>query len=367
MKIKVNNKKLKNISGQLNAILPNVEILPVYSNVKLKTENNKLSIFAGNGEVFLKKEIEVEEIKGGTVIVNGKKFIDIIKNLPDENIDMYIEEENLNKLKILSKNVIYELIYSSDEDYVSEIEIPDKDFIKIDVKKLKNVFYPVIFAVAKNTSSVSTALRGTLFEIKNKNLSGVATDGHKLALCRTDIDVDGDYIGIIPPLFFKILELTNDDIIEILVDETKIYCKDNTTFITTRLMEGNYPEYRKVIPNNYPFKVFFNKEELIAGIKKVGIFSDRNTNGITMNLSSNKMQLYAVSPEMGDAQIDFEVDYTGNDFSISFNKNYLFDILRNVYDDKVKLEFVDNESALILSPAKEGDFKQLFLLMPIVF
>ena len=70
---------------------------------------------------------------------------------------------------------------------------------------------------------------------------------------------------------------------------------------------------------------------------------------------------------MGDAQIDFEVDYTGNDFSISFNKNYLFDILRNIYDDKVKLEFVDNESALILSPAKEGDFKQLFLLMPIVF
>ncbi len=364
MRAKISNVELKKTVGYINSILPSVEILPVYSNIKIEVKNNKLYINGGNGEIFAQKVLNVEEGEDGTVIVNGKKFIEVIRNLPGEYV--YIIKEN-EKLRITSERVKYELIYASDEDYIADFTPPELNSIKIETKKIKNIFSPLIFAAAKSTSSVSAALRGILFEIENNNITGVATDGHKLALCKSNFESSFNYQGIVPSLFFKAFDFIEDEEVEIKMDESKLFLKDSHSMIITRLIEGNYPDYRNVIPQDYPFKLTFDKSEMLSGIKIVGVFSDKITNGITMNLKKDRVELLASSPESGEARYDFFVDYKGDDFNVSFNKNYMQDILRNTYGNKVVIEFIDGESALLIRPEEESDFKQLFLLMPIVY
>lgn len=338
------------------------QTMPILSNVLLAVDGGRLRVTATDLEVEMVAEAEVEVEGGGEVTVPGRKLHEIFRALPEgSTVDVALAGERLTVKAGRSRFTLSTLRAA---DFPTVEEIAAKQTLKVAQKELRGLIEKTHFSMAQQ--DVRYYLNGLLLETEGKKLRAVATDGHRLALSEIELDAPAarDEQVIVPRK--GILELNRlldgESDVSISLGTNHVRVQIDGVRLTSKLIDGRFPEYARVIPNQPRNVITANQRLLREALQRTAILSNEKYRGVRLELSGNTVVLQANNPEQEEAMETLEVEYTGEAMEIGFNVNYLLDALAAVESEQVELGVTDaNSSCLIREP---GVDRTKFVVMP---
>jgi DNA polymerase-3 subunit beta len=292
---------------------------------------------------------------------------EMIRTLP--NIPIFFEMDENNRVKIKTDHGLYQIAGIKKENFPELPKFSDEQSIEIENTLLHRMFSKTIFAVS--SEELRPALMGVFMQIMSDEFRMVATDGHRLSkIVNKSFQFDGPPIRmIIPPKAIQIAlkNLGNEGKTKIIMKDNGICFVFNDTTLSTRLVDGEYPDYERVIPRDNEKKMIVNKDLLISSVKRVSLFSSALTHQIRFSLSSGKMVVYSEDADVGgEAREELAVEYSDEQMEIGYNAQYVLDILKHIDTDDVSFLIKSPVHAAILTPMNQKEEESfLMLIMPI--
>jgi DNA polymerase-3 subunit beta len=339
------------------------QTLPILSNVLLVLEGTTLSLTATDLEVELIAKVELAEAhEDGEITVPARKFLDICKSLPSQNIEFVL---NNQKVSIKCGANKFTLVTLPASEFPAVDETVGTHELNLQQSMLKGMMDQTAFAMAQQ--DVRYYLNGMLFEITDKKLKAVATDGHRLALCdlETDFSPTTKTEAIIPRKGIQELMrlLGNDENnVKVTLGTNHLRVVTNVFTFTSKLIDGKFPEYDRVLPKNGDRVLIIDREALKDSFSRASILCNEKYRGVKMNLSENLLSIHANNPEQEEAEIDLGVDFEGEELEIGFNVTYLLDVLNTMKCEKVKWTLGDSNSSALIEDAADGN--SVYVVMP---
>jgi DNA polymerase-3 subunit beta len=338
------------------------QTMPILSNVLMSVRGDKLSITATDLEVEMVAEGEVDGQTDGEITVSGRKLHEICRALPDAaKVEIALTGERLTVKAGRSRFTLSTLRAT---DFPTVEQIAAKQSLRVSKKDLRKLIDKTHFSMAQQ--DVRYYLNGLLLETERKKLRAVATDGHRLALSEIDLEaaVNRDEQLIVPRK--GVLELNRlldgEGTVELSLGANHIRVQLDGIRLTSKLIDGRFPEYARVIPQDPRNIIKADRTLLRQALQRTAILSNEKYRGVRLELSPNSVVLQANNPEQEEAMETLEVDYTGDSMEIGFNVNYLLDALAAVDSDQVEIGVTDaNSSCLIREPGGDGT---KFVVMP---
>ena len=341
------------------------QTLPVLANLLLKVANGTLSITATDLEIEMSVNIPLEgEYLEGDITVPARKFVDICKSLSGEHaINIQLEE---NRLKVSSGRSRFSLSTISAQEFPNIEEALFNLKLDIDSLELKSLFDKTQFAMAHQ--DVRYYLNGMLLELIENKLLSVATDGHRLALASLVLNesVTSDLVQAIVPRkgvleASKLLSSSQEScVLELSNNHIRITL--GQYIFTSKLIDGRFPDYDKVLPKNSQRLLVAEKDRLKDAFSRASILCNEKFRGVRLNICANKLAIHANNPEQEEAEIELDVDYTEEDLEIGFNVGYLLDALNVIRSDNVRFNLGDANSSVLIENADSDDC--LYVVMP---
>lgn len=363
MKFNINRDALLPILQSVSGVVDRRQTLPILSNLLLNLEPGSLSITATDMEVELIIGLDLQMDQTGELTLPARKLLDICRALPQES-QLQFEVKN-DRVLIKSEKSRFTLASLPAQEY-PVIDIPENMIgFTLKQKELEKLLENTQFAMAQQ--DVRYYLNGLLIEISENKLRAVATDGHRLALDEININLSIDEpIQIIVPRK-GITELTrllqdDDSEIEIQISTNHIRVKNENTCFTSKLIDGRFPDYQRVIPELSETPVFADREELRNSLTRASILSNEKYRGVRVIFDSNSLRALAHNPEQEEAEEELEVEYKGEEIEIGFNVSYLLDTLSIIKSEKVKLSVLDPNSSCLILPEDESNCQ--YVVMP---
>jgi len=349
----------------LQAVIGVVErrqTMPILSNVLLVAREGELLVTATDLEVELVASAKVTVESGGEITVSGRKLLDICKALPEgSDIDISVSGE---KLVVRSGRSKFSLVTLPAAEFPSVEDIKAGQTIEVSQELLGRLIEKTHFSMAQQ--DVRYYLNGMLLETGGKHLRAVATDGHRLALYEVEIEGAAlDEQQVIVPRkgvleLQRLLDGEGNLNIELGANHVRIQLKGIR--FTSKLIDGRFPEYERVIPKESSNELTADKALLRSALQRTAILSNEKYRGIRLIIRDSGIVIQAHNPEQEEAEEELEVNYNGEDIEIGFNVNYLLDALGAVDGDEVTLSVLDsNSSCLIRQP---GSDEGKFVVMP---
>ncbi len=339
------------------------QTLPVLSNVLLDLQGQQLSLTGTDLEVELVGRVTLDEIgNDGQVTVPGKKLMDICRSLPDgATIEVEQDDQRLNVRSGRSRFTLSTLPAS---------EFPNVDNISGDThfaivqSKLRRVIERTSFAMAQQ--DVRYYLNGMLFEVTATQLRTVATDGHRLATAVADIAGPDTAQQIILPRkgVLELAKLLTDAEAHISLSLSSNHLRattDEFTF-TSKLVDGKFPDYGRVIPKNGSNIMLADRQELRQVFNRIAILSNEKYRGVRLNYNEDQLRVLANNPEQEEAEETVAVDYRGDVLEMGFNVSYLLDVMSVLDTQQVKMTLSDANSSALLEEPENGD--AMYVVMP---
>ena len=361
MKITINQKNLLKALVTTERIVSRNPSLPILNNILLKTENGRLKVAATNLEIGINYYIGAKIDETGEIAVPARIFSDFIGNLGDEKITLVTK----NNILSLSTNKYKTQILGLDpKDFPIIPKIKGDNFSVISAKVLKNSLNAVFDSVA--VSETRPELSGVYMNFALNYLTFTATDSFRLTEKVSEIKHKEKNSLIIPrSTVIELIKLASDiqeDIAVKLGDNQVAFLTDNIEMVS-RVIDGNYPDYRKVIPDKFISKVLIKKNELEKNVRLAGLFSS-STADIRLSCDEKKVSLTAKNSDKGDIQVSIDAVLKNEPFDISINHHYLLDGLKIMPTENIVIEYTGQGSPLVLRP--EQDSKDLvYLIMPL--
>jgi DNA polymerase-3 subunit beta len=349
----------------LQAVIGVVErrqTMPILSNILLVARDGELSVTATDLEVELVARAEVDVGAGGEITVSGRKLLDICKALPGSaKVELSVSGE---KMHVRSGRSKFSLATLPAAEFPTVDDIRAGATIRISQGVLGQLIEKTAFSMAQQ--DVRYYLNGMLLETGEQALRAVATDGHRLALAEASLDGEKRETQqvIIPRKGVLELQrlLADDEDVDIELGENHIRMQIGGIRFTSKLIDGRFPEYERVIPRESSNELRADKELIRAALQRTAILSNEKYRGIRLVIRKDSVVLQAHNPEQEEAEEEFEVEYAGEDIEIGFNVNYLLDAIGAIDGDSVTLSVVDsNSSCLIREP---GNDERKFVVMP---
>lgn len=333
---------LKGIQATQNAISTKTS-LPILSNILMEAQNNEVVFIATDLDMGIISTIPVKPQITGSVTVPAKKFLDIVKELPDSEITVSVKKNNL--VHIECQNCSFKIMGLPKDEFPQLPEFKDKDSIAIQQSKLKTLLSRTNFAMSRDETRY--VLNGVLVIIKQSYIRLVATDGRRLAIAEYKIQLPKtqERKVIIPAKTVNELNkvLQEDGDVKIFFGDNQISFDVGQTKVISRLIEGEFPNYEQVIPKEAKDKLKITKGSLISALKRVALFTNQESMAVKMDIGRDKMVLSKSTPYIGEVREELPVDYKGKDISIGFNPDYLIDGLKVIDQETVALELADAE------------------------
>jgi DNA polymerase-3 subunit beta len=364
MWFKVIRKALEELINKVVAVIPSRTPYPIIQNILCFTEKNQLNLMATDLDIYVKTWKEIESGQDLKVLLPGRKLASIIKESTAEEIE-FIKEET--KIIVKAGKSVFKIPIIDPEEFPRMFEQPQNIRFNLQADKMKSLYESVEFAVSRGEDR--PAMTGILWEIKSGINRMVATDGHRMALGEDKDDVPdvSEQSHILPTKIFGFIPKEFDGSIDVLFDETKVGINFDSTEVVSRLIEGPYPDYEKVIPKEIDNVLTVNRDELMAALRRMMIFTNQVTRQIKFGLGKKDLKLFATSPEGEEAQEELTCSYKGESFEVAYNGAYLLEILRHLTDDQVVFEITGALSAALLRGAGSRDEStKLYLVMPII-
>jgi DNA polymerase-3 subunit beta len=336
--------------------------MPVLANVLLSVRDGRLSITATDLEVELVAATEVTVQVAGDITVPGRKFLDILRALPERAaVALTVEGE---KVVLKAGRSRFSLASLPAGEFPVIDDINAQQSVQIPRKELLRLLEKTHFSMAQQ--DVRYYLNGMLLEIDGVSLRAVATDGHRLALCETVLSVRANAAQQVIVPRKGVLELqrvlTEDGTAEVAIGTNHVRAQIGDVRFTSKLIDGRFPEYSRVIPAAANHAIRADRDTLRLALQRTAILSNEKYRGIRMTVKANALTVQAHNPEQEEAEEEIEVSYQGGDLEVGFNVNYLLDALAAIDGQEVEIGLTDsNSSCLIRSP---GNSTARYVVMP---
>ncbi len=360
MKFRISKETFLDGLQKVQHVVSSRTTLPILSNVLLVAKDGRLQLTTTDLDVGITGSVEADVEKEGATTLPAKRLVSIVRELPSSEIEVSVDAKN--HASIRSGPSFFKIIGLGEGEFPP---LPDfsgaKDF-KIPQGVLRDGLKKTSYAIS--TDETRYVLNGIFTSFKDGKMTLVATDGRRLAMVDADLEFPASHETdvIIPSKAVQELQRLLGDSGDVLVklSDSQISFEIGDSLLCSKLIEGNYPNYRQVIPGDSNERVVIGRDALLETVRRVSLLSSDKSNSVKLIFTENKIEVTANSPDVGESKESMDVSYSGPDMQIAFNPEFLQAPLRALDADEVYLDLIDEMSPGVLRI--EGTF--LYVLMP---
>ncbi len=365
MKFSVQRDDLLSALQKIQSVVEKKNTVQILSNIYCSVKGDELSLSATDLEVGMKITIPILESDEGKLTLSAKHFLDIVKELPSSQIQ--VRSKSNDWIELLCGKSRFNIVSLSADEYPALPEFEEKTYFDANVASLSDMIHKTSFAVS--TDATRYHLNGVFFEAMENNLMRMtATDGHRLSFVDQEVFLKMPEFkrGIIIPKkglseLKKLLE-EGAETVGLAFDRGYFFAKINETFLFVRLIEGEYPDYKQVIPKNANKIAKINRGNVQSALRRVSLLAHEKSKGIKLQFEPNLLVISSSNPDMGDATEEIEIDYSGENVDIGFNAKYLLDCLSVIESESLDFHFNDRLSPGILQGSDQKNHH--YVIMP---
>ncbi len=343
MKFKTKKQNLINGIQVVQNIVTTKAALPILSNILLEVKEGKLRLIATDLDIGISCVIPVDIQEAGAITLPAKRFSDIIKELSGEDVTISSKKNNL--VVIETGSCQFKIMGLPAEEFPKLPEFKDKEVVQLEQENLKRMLTLTAFAVSIDETRY--ILNGILFKISKNTMELVATDGKRLALIEKKLKqgVEKDIQIIVPLKTIHELNrnLQDEGELSVIVGTNQAMFELGGVIIISRLIEGEFPDYRQVIPASSDNKIKIDREEFLLAVKRAALLSTPDYQAVKLEVFKNKLVLSKSTPDIGESHEEVAMEYAGKELVIGFNPTYLIDALKNMSEAAIEFEITDTE------------------------
>jgi len=341
--------------------------LPILQNFLIEASGTKLKLSKTDMEMAAVHYTNAEILEEGSITIPLKEFSEILKTLPaDKEINITTDEDN--KVHIKCGKAKFWVIGAPKSDYPVIPEMEKSKSIKLSAKIINGMIHKTIFSCSSQETRY--VLNGLLWNKEKDLLEIVATDGRRLAMANIkNIEKEPDFKIIVPSKilgeisrFLSIQKPSDEDVLEISVSSNQISFKSKDTMYMSRLIEGNFPNYKQVIPAKGKIQFKANRNELLTTTRRAALCSGDLGGTVKYTLENNILKISSSSQKM-EFNDEVKIEYEGEEFNSSFNPQYVIDVLKNIECDTVDFSFISEEQPVLIECADDDKYK--YVIMPV--
>lgn len=368
MRFETTKAKLQDGLGTISGAVSSSSSLEVLEHVLLQAEEDKLKLKATDLELSLETSIDVNISQTGSCSVPAQKFQNLIQALPSSKTSVEFEVSNEQMdITVSETNANFQLP-ALPEDEFPDLPEPEEEELKfsIEAEELADRLRDTQFATS--TDSTRGYLGGVLFELDREDLTLVATDSHRMALQEVNLEAEGAPDSstsiLIPVKGIRELVKTmpEDARVRVTSDGNLVEFNFGSTRLISRLIDEEFPDYQRVIPEEYEQRIELSTARLLDAVKRVTLLADEKTKRLMLEFGTDELTLKAEDTEEGAGEEKISIDYGGEKISIAFNGEYLADVLKHVPDDEIYLDLISSDSPGTFRPMERNDY--LYIVMP---
>jgi DNA polymerase-3 subunit beta len=370
MEFQTSADELRKALSRAQGVVERKASMPILSHVLLQAKPQQLSVTAFDLDVGLRSDLPAQVSTAGAVTLSAKHLLDIVQNLPEAQVS-FAKQAN-NHVEISSGSANYRLVGLSDAEFP---KLPAKEsarWVSIPAAGLLEMIRRTSFAIS--TDETRYNLSGVFFEPKDGNkVRMVATDGHRLALIQRELGAEmasasgAIASGAILPRkglleLRKLLDEAPEAEVQLAFVDNLFFFKRADLSMLMRLVDGQFPDYQRVIPKQHERKLSLPRMRLAEGLKRIALLSTEKSNAVRLAFSQNLLRISTQNPDLGEARDDIAIAYEGEELSIGFNARYLLDVLGALCADEVLLSLGDEHSPAVIQTPEDESY--LAVVMP---
>ena len=346
-----------------NEIIASKNAISILSNIYLEAKDGALSIKATDMKVNFETRVPVEVLETGCVTVYGDKFYGILNSLPDGEIEFDQKDTRIN-IKTSAKKARFQLKFIASEKF-PEFSVAGKECFDMPIRDLKNMIQETIFAISDDETRYF--MNGIFFEKVENKFVMVATDGHRLAyISKEAAENIPDFPGVIVPS--KILSIVvkragDEGMAGISITDKTIFIQFGSYKLSSVLIEGQFPNYRKVIPETQTNKFTFKRQDILDALRRVSLLMEQKSHRVSLGLSPGTVSVFCEENEIGNAQEEIPCQYEGEELSIALNYRYLEEPFKVMPEDEIRVLFTEANKTITIMPVPEKDFFHIVMPM----
>ncbi|MGM0479016.1 MAG: DNA polymerase III subunit beta [Bacteroidota bacterium] len=358
-------KHLQTISG----VLTTSNTLPILDNFLFEIADGSLTVSASDLETTMRTTFDVEAQDAGKICIPAKLLLDVLKNLPDQPLTFTIDADNYG-IEIGYTNGKSKMVGYDGADFPKSPDLNETENTTIAGEILAEAINKTLFATG--TDDLRPVMSGVFCEFSPESMTFVATDAHKLVrYTRTDSKASGSSSFILPKKALNMLKtnLKGAEDVKIEYNESNAVFTFNETTLTCRLIDGKYPNYEAVIPQENPNVLTVDRESLLSSIKRVSIFANKTTHQVQLKITGSELSISAEDLDFSnEANERLTCSYEGEDMEIGFNSRFILEMLNNISTEEIKIMMSQpNRAGLILPAVNENEDEDiLMLVMPVM-
>lgn len=345
-----------------NEIISSKNAISILSNINFDARDGSLTIKATDLKVNFETKVPVDVITPGSINVLGDKFLGILNSIPDGEIEFEQLDNRIN-IKTSVKKARFQL--KSIAEKFPEFTASARDFFEIPIRDLKEMIQETIFAISDDETRYF--MNGVFFEKAEEKYIMVATDGRRLAFINKPASADvADFPGvIIPPKILNIVvkRAGDEGMASLSVTDKNIFIQFGSYKLSSVLIEGQFPNYRRVIPDNQNNSFIVNRLEVLDALKRVSLLVEQKSHRVYFGLSSGAASIYCEENEIGNAKEEIPCKYDGEELSIALNYRYIEEPFKVMGGEEIKILFNDPNKTITIMPVPESDFFHIVMPM----
>ncbi len=335
--------------------------LPILANLLLETHgNNELQVVATDLEVGISTKVPAEVIKDGSITVPSKKLQDIVRELAEGEVEISVAKNNTVGIK--SGKAYFKIMGLPKEDFPKLPEFKEENSIQLEQAMLKDGLSLTLFA--SSSDETRYVLNGVLFYVKGNKVRLVATDGRRLAYIEKEFENKNKQSCemIIPAkaLYEISKNLAWEGTVNVIPAKNQVVFQIGDTYVVSRLIEGNFPNYEQVIPKEEKLKSNLNREEFLQSVRRASLLTSPEAPAIKLDFLKNKVLISSRSPNMGESKEEINATVDGKEMAIGFNPHYMADVLKNMDVESFDFCLTDPDKPGLVK-GKDG---YLYVIMP---
>ncbi len=333
----------------------------VLSNVYLEALDDVLMIKAADTSGTFQTKIPVKTVEKGSAIVFCDIFMNILASIPDGEAEFSLQEKDA-VVKSLMTKLKYKLKCMSTDKYPDFVSVDEKSFFSVPAKDFKEMVKKTSFAVSVDPTRYF--ITGVFFEKKDNKLVLVATDGKRLSFSAKEVPGLVDFTSVIvPPKVLNIVieKLSDEGSVDIAIAGKTIFFKCGNCIFSINLIDGQFPNYNRVIPASHTGEFVISKKEIDKALKHISVMTYK-AQKILLGVNSGVCSVSSVSEEFGEAKEEIDCQYTGEEFTFAINYKYLVDFLKVALDEDITFEFTDELKPVVLKQKSSED--DMYIIMP---
>jgi len=348
MKFRISKEKFLEGLQQVQNVVSSRATLPILSNVLLEVKGGHVQMTTTDLDVVVSGRVEADEVEdAGSTTLPVRRLATIVRELPANDIDVSVNDENAASMRC--GNSFFKILGLPADDFPPTPALEDVKEFKLSAQTLRDGLKKVAYAIS--TDETRYVLNGVYCQFKDSKLTLVATDGRRLAMTDTDIEFpESMECNVIVPtkavneLQRLLKEGPDKTEIRVRIGAKQIGFEMNNNLLISKLIEGNYPNFRQVIPGAAKYRVSVEREAFLQAVQRVSLLAQEKSNSVKINFSREGLEITANSADIGEARESMAVKYNGPDMAIAFNPEYLMAPFRNLDSDEVHLDLIDEVS-----------------------